>query len=482
MNTTRIRPPLTWGGQYFPIMVSLALSVVLLGVSLPVSGTETGQAVRDFSHDPNPSRYHPLPRQDVLIENAIVLDGLGGKLEQADVLLRDGLITALGQDLEPGDGVVRIDAEGRWVTPGIIDIHSHNGTYSLPLTSQSFDTLDISELSDPNAAATWIEHAINVQDLAYTAALRAGVTTLQVLPGSVPLFGGRTVVLKPIPASTVFDMKFPGAPQGIKMACGENPKSYFGEDGRAPTSRQGEVAMMRAAFLRAGKYRRDWQAHWDRPGKVPEPERDLQLDTLTAVLEGELQVHLHCYRADDIAVMLALADEFGFRIAAIHHATEAYKVPELLRGHGSCAAVWSDWWGYKQEAVDAIRENAAYVDAAGACAVMHSDGPLMGQKLNLEAGKALAAGQRAGLPLEPEQAIRWLTSNAAITLGLQDRIGQLSVGYNADLVIWSHNPFSIYAHVEQVFIDGARVFDRDDAGRQPQSDAELGIAARELQP
>jgi imidazolonepropionase-like amidohydrolase len=423
-----------------------------------------------------------LPRQDVLIENAIVLDGLGGKLEQADVLLQDGLVAALGQDLKAGEGVVRIDAQGRWLTPGLIDIHSHNGTYSLPLTSQSFDTLDISELSDPNAAATWIEHAINVQDLAFTAALRSGVTTLQVLPGSVPLFGGRTVVLKPIPASTIFDMKFPGAPQGIKMACGENPKSHFGEDGRAPTSRQGEVAMMRSAFLRAQKYRQEWQVYRDKPGRSTQPERDLQLDTLAAVLGGELQVHLHCYRADDIAVMLALADEFGFRSAAIHHATEAYKVPELLREHASCAAVWADWWGYKPEASDAIRENAAFVDAAGACAVMHSDGPLMGQKLNLEAGKALAAGQRAGLPLGPEHAIRWLTSNAAMTLGLQDRIGQLSAGYNADVVIWSHNPFSIYAHAEQVFIDGALVFDRNDAGRQPLSDAELGIAARELQP
>jgi imidazolonepropionase-like amidohydrolase len=240
--------------------------------------------------------------------------------------------------------------------------------------------------------------------------------------------------------------------------------------------------MMRSAFLRAQKYRQEWQVYRDKPGRSTQPERDLQLDTLAAVLGGELQVHLHCYRADDIAVMLALADEFGFRIAAIHHATEAYKVPELLREHASCAAVWADWWGYKPEASDAIRENAAFVDAAGACAVMHSDGPLMGQKLNLEAGKALAAGQRAGLPLGPEHAIRWLTSNAAMTLGLQDRIGQLSAGYNADVVIWSHNPFSIYAHAEQVFIDGALVFDRNDAGRQPLSDAELGIAARELQP
>lgn len=441
---------------------------------------------RTFARDPNPSRYQALPRQDVLIEGATLLDGLGRRLEHTDVLLRGGKIESLGSGLGAAmatdDKVLRIDARGRWLTPGIIDIHSHNGTYSLPLTSQDFGTLDISELSDPNAAATWIEHAINVQDLAFTAALAGGVTTLQVLPGSAPLFGGRSVVLKPVPAYTVFDMKFPGAPQGIKMACGENPKSHFGETGRAPTSRQGEVALMRSAFLQARKYQQDWQTHWKNPGKVAAPERDLQLDTLAAVLNGELQVHLHCYRADDIAVMLAMADEFSFRIAAIHHATEAYKVPQLLRDHGTCAAVWPDWWGYKLEASDAIRENAAFVDAAGACTIIHSDGPVLGQKLNVEAGKALAAGQRAGLPLGPEQAIRWLTSNPAKALGLEGQVGQVSEGFNADLVIWSGDPFSIYSHAEQVFIDGALVFDRNDPARQPQGDAELGIPAREMQP
>ncbi len=460
----------------------LALSLVVCVGSLDAAQKSSKSAPSMFALDPNPSRYQHLPREDVLILGATVLDGTGERLEQTDVLVRDGKIVELGQQLKVNADVLRIDANGKWLTPGIIDIHTHNGTYTVPLTSQSFDVLDISELSDPNAAATWIEHAVNVQDMAFPFALASGVTTLQVLPGSTPLFGGRTVVLKPVPANTVFDMKFPDAPQGIKMACGENPKAHFGASGRAPTSRQGELALMRSAFLAARNYQRQMADYNSKPSKTAVPERNLQLDTLAAVLNGDLQVHLHCYRADDIAVMLALADEFDFRIAAIHHATEAYKIPGLLRDSGTCAAVWSDWWGYKLEAGDAIRENAAFVDAAGACAVMHSDGPVMGQKLNVEAGKAMAAGRRAGVSIAPERAIRWLTSNPAQALGLADRIGQVSRGFNADLVIWSADPFSIYTHAEQVFIDGALVYDRSDPARQPVSDSELGIPAREARP
>jgi imidazolonepropionase-like amidohydrolase len=426
-----------------------------------------------YLRDAFPSAYRPLPRTDTLIAHATILDGAGHRIDDGDVLMRAGKVVAVGRALSAPAGVVRIDAHGRWVTPGLIDIHSHDGTYVEPLTSVDDKSSDVSELSDPNAAGTWIETAVNPQDPGFTRALAGGVTTLQVLPGSSPIMGGRSVVLKPIPAPTVQQMKFPDAPQGLKMACGENPKSEDAEKGRGPTSRQGEIAFIRKAFADARAYRADWRAFL--AGKDDErPKDDPTLDTLAAVLDGRIAVHMHCYRADEMAIMLDLSHELGFRIAAFHHAVEGYKIAPLLVANGVCAAVWSDWWGFKMEALDGIRENAAFIDAAGGCVMMHSDSPQLGQFLSIEAGKAAAAGRRAGLTLPPEHVIAWLTSNPAKALGLADRIGSLEVGKNADLVVWSASPFSVYAHADLVFIDGAVAFDRADPSRQPTSDFELG--------
>jgi imidazolonepropionase-like amidohydrolase len=435
-----------------------------------------------FGIDPNPSAYQPFPRDDVLISGATVLDGKGGRFSNMDVLVQDGRIIRVEEGIVVPDKVDVIDAAGQWLTPGIIDIHSHNGTYVLPLTSQNFAISDVSEISDPNTAQIWIENGIDVQDLTFGRALAAGVTTLQVVPGSVPLFGGRSVVLKPIPAQTIYQMKFPGAQQGMKMACGENPKSHFGELGKAPTSRMGEIAAMKEAFLSASAYLSGWESYLQNPGVVDQPKRDLALDSLAGVLNGDLRVHLHCYRADDIAVMLALAKEFGFQIAAIHHATEGYKITDLLQQSGVCAAVWSDWWGYKMEASDAIRENAAMLDSAGVCTIMHSDSPVVGQRLNIEASKAMGAGRRAGIEIPPEQAIRWLTSNPALALGLESRIGTIDPGFNADLVVWSGDPFSIYSRVERVYIDGALLYLRSETTPQPPSDKEIGFPVLEVRP
>jgi imidazolonepropionase-like amidohydrolase len=252
------------------------------------------------------------------------------------------------------------------------------------------------------------------------------------------------------------------------MSCGDNPRSYFGSKGRAPNSRMGEIEMLRELFGRGDESRGRGR---DR-GRGPRSDLDAQ--TIAGVLAGELPVHIHCYRADDIATMMNLAAEFGFKIAAVHHATEAYKISALLANRGTCAVVWSDWWGFKTEAGDAIRANAAFVDAAGACVAIHSDSPLMGQRLNVEAAKAMAAGRRAGLDMAPERAIRWITSNPAKVLGLGDRIGTLAKGRNADVVLWSADPFSVFAKADLVFIDGAIAFDRLDPRRQPSSDFELG--------
>lgn len=436
-----------------------------------VSASAARQPV-PFALDPYPSTYQPAPRTDTLIVNATLLDGAGGRMDNGELLIRAGRIVALGQGLDR-KGVTVIDAEGRWVTPGIIDVHTHNGTYSMPQTELDVVASDVSEISDPNVADTWIEHAVNAQDAAFPAALRSGVTTVQVLPGSTPLFAGRSVVLKPIRASDVHAMKFPGARQGLKMSCGENAKSYFSEKDRAPNSRQGEIAIVREAFLRAQEYRDGWRAYEKGKRKEP-PQRDLKLDTLAAVLDGDIQVHMHCYRAGDMVAMLGVAKEFGFHIAAFHHAAEAYKIAPQLKAAGTCAAVWSDWWGFKMEILDAIRENAAMLEAAGDCVMMHSDSPVVGQRLNIEAAKAAAAGRRIGLDVPPQRLIRWITSTPAKVLGLADRIGTLAPGFNADVVIWSASPFSIYSKADQVFIDGALVYDRSAPDRDTLADFELG--------
>jgi imidazolonepropionase-like amidohydrolase len=455
------------------LLVAAALTVLGAVDSLTHTASAAPRIPLPFAGDPYPSTYHPLLRADTLIVGATVLDGAGKRIDDGDVLMRDGKIVAVGHGLKATGGVTTIDAHGRWVTPGIIDVHSHDGVYSIPSTSDDSDSSDVAETSDPNAADTWIEHAVNAQDPAFSAALRSGVTTLQILPGSTPLFSGRSVIVKPVPAADVYSMKFPGAGRGLKMACGENPKSFFGEKGRAPNSRQGEIALVRAAFLKAQAYLQGWR-DYESGARATPPDRDLKLDTLAGVLTGDIAVHMHCYRASDLTTMLDVAAEFGFHIRAFHHAGEAYKVVDQLKKAGTCVAVWSDWWGFKMELVDAIRENAAIVDAAGGCVMMHSDSATVGQRLTIEAAKAAAAGRRAGLNLPPEHIIRWVTSTPAKALGLDDRIGTLAPGRNADVVVWSGDPFSIYTKADQVFIDGALVFDRLKPSRTPGPDLLLG--------
>ncbi len=267
----------------------------------------------------------------------------------------------------------------------------------------------------------------------------------------------------------------------------------------------GNVAGYRQAFIEAQSYQRelqkyqrelaDYEAQKARKpaGKRNNPSKDLQpptppqrnlaMETLVGVLEGGILVHIHCYRADEMATMLDLADEFGFEIAAFHHGVEAYKIAERLAEKGVCGALWADWWGFKLEAYDGIQENVAIVDRpANSCAMLHSDSAGTIQRLNQEAAKAMARGVRAGLDIPPERAIRWITSNPAKALGLSDRIGSLEPGKMGDVVVWNRYPFSVYALVDQVFIDGALRFDRHNPPAQPSSDFMLGQAAETEQP
>jgi imidazolonepropionase-like amidohydrolase len=274
-------------------------------------------------------------------------------------------------------------------------------------------------------------------------------------------------------------MKFPGAPYGLKMACGENPKRNYGSRGRSPATRMGNVAGYRAGWIRAQKYRKD-MAEYERKRQendksAKEPDRDLEAETLAGVLAGEILVQNHCYRADEMLTMIEIAKEFGYKIAAFHHAVEAYKIADVLAENGICSDMWADWWGFKMEAFDGIRENVALVEKAGACAVVHSDSADGIQRLNQEAAKSMAAGNRMGMKLREEDAIRWITINPAKSIGIDRQTGSLEPGKMADAVLWSGNPFSVYSRPDKVYIDGALVYDRSNPSLQPEMDFELGL-------
>ncbi|HEX7029532.1 MAG TPA: amidohydrolase [Gammaproteobacteria bacterium] len=416
------------------------------------------------------STYEPMPSEPVLIVNATIYTGTGEKIEDGELLMRDGRIAAVGTSVDAPEGVKTIDAKGGFVTPGIIDVHSHIGDYAVPGVDAHADG---NEMTSPNTAEVWAEHSVWPQDPAFTTALAGGVTTLQILPGSANLFGGRGVTLKNVPGLSVMEMKFPGAPYGLKMACGENPKRVYGSRGQAPSTRMGNVAGYRSAWIEAAEYLEKMEAAEAGTGEMP--ARDLKLETLAGVLTGDIIVHNHCYRADEMLVMLEIAEEFGYEVGTFHHAVEAYKIADELAAAGTCAAVWADWWGFKMEAFDGVRVNAPLVDAAGGCAIIHSDSAVGIQRLNQEAAKAMAAANRAGMEITPEHAMRWLTLNAATSLGIAEQTGSLEKGKMADVVIWTGNPFSVYSHAEKVFIDGALAWDMNDPKFQPESDFELGI-------
>ena len=426
--------------------------------------------------EPFPSTYEPLASQPTLIENAVILTGTGERLEGASLLMDGGKLSFVGSGDVP-DNALRIDAGGRWVTPGLVDIHSHLGVYPSPGTWAHSDG---NEMINPATPNVWAEHSIWPQDPGFSRALAGGVTAMQILPGSGNLIGGRGVTVKNVYSTSYQGMKFPGAPHGMKMACGENPKRVYGRDKRtAPMTRMGNVAGYRAQWIAAQKYRDDWDEYEAKRAEGDEeataPKRDLKLETLAGVLRGDILVHMHCYRADEMMTILDMAEEFGYAVSTFHHGVEAYKIAQELAEEGVCGALWADWWGFKMEAYDGIQENIALVDRPeGGCAIVHSDSSEGIQRLNQEAAKAMARGQRMGLDIPPERAIRWVTGNPAKAMGILDQTGTLEAGKMADVVLWSGNPFSVYTQADQVWIDGALVYDRADPAIQPVSDFELG--------
>jgi imidazolonepropionase-like amidohydrolase len=437
----------------------------------------------------------------VLLRNATVMTAAGKVFAPGHVLIKDGVIKDVGAGPGDASGASVVDVGGGFITPGIIDAHSHMGVYPLPGTDGNSDG---NESVKPLTAYVSSQDAFWPQDPSLTRAVASGVTTIQVLPGSANLIGGRSFVAKLKLGRSAREMRFPGAPEGLKMACGENPKRNYAERG-GPKTRMGNIAGFRKAFQDATEYRRKWAKyrrdlelwkaklahaktkdadpkakHDEEPPPIDPPEqpaRDFELETLSDVLDGKILVHNHCYRADEMSLMLDLAKEFRFKIRAFHHALEAYKIRDRLAAEGVAVATWADWWGFKMEGYDGVPENAALVSEAGGRAIIHSDSETELRHLNQEAAKAMAAGQRIGVKVDENEALRWITANPAWALGVDDKTGTLTEGKMGDVVMWDRDPFSVYARAMKVYIDGALVFDRATSTTQ-RTDFEIGTGVQ----
>jgi imidazolonepropionase-like amidohydrolase len=429
------------------------------------SSEELENLKRGTRNDAWRSTYEASAAPPTVIQNATIMTAAGDVLDDADILLQDGTIAALGTDLDaPSDARV-IDGQGRFVTPGLIDSHSHIGVSATPEVSAHYDNND----AGTTTPQLWIDHSVWPQGPGFGRALAGGTTTALLLPGSGDLIEGRGVTVKMVPARTPQAMMFPEAPYSLKIACGENPKG-----GSFPRTRMGNVAGYRAAFIRAQDYRASWDAWLADPEDDP-PDRDLGMETLAGALRGDILVQVHCYRADDMTTVLQVAQEFDFDVRSFHHAVEAYKIRDMLAAQDVSASMWSDWWGFKMEAFDGIPENIPLVAEAGARAILHSDSDLGIQRLNQDAAKAMHAGRRAGIDISRDEALRWITAHPAWALGISHQVGTLEVGKNADVVLWSGDPFSVYTHADQVWIDGVLRYDRTDPHLQPRSDFEIGL-------
>ena len=433
--------------------------------SAPTAAADTKArafAAKGPKDDPFASTYKPFPNVATAIRGATIYDGKGGKIENGVVFMSGGKIVAVGGPDTPIPADITVfDGTGKFVTPGIIDIHSHLGDYPSPGVQAHSDG---NEATSPTTPEVWAEHSVWPQDPGFTRALaNGGITALQILPGSANLMGGRSVTLKNVPGRTVQQMKFPGAPYGFKMACGENPKRVYGSRGRMPSTRMGNLAVNRQTWFDAIEYANNDKA-----------KRDLGKETLAGVLRGEILVHNHCYRADEMALVMDMAKEMGYKVTAFHHAVEAYKIGDLLRENDVCSAIWADWYGFKMEAYDGILENAAFLQREGACVVIHSDDANDIQRLNQEAAKAQAAGRRLGINISDAEVIGWITYNAAKAMGIGDLTGSLEKGKMADVVLWNGDPLSVYSRPEKVWVDGALMFDAMNPKTRPVSDFELG--------
>ena len=386
---------------------------------------------------------------DLAITDVTVLPVSGPAVPNATVVIDAGKIVSI--DKPAPEGTPTVSGTGKFLMPGIIDMHSHMGVYSWPAGDGSSDGNEAVEAFTPRV---WAGDSFDPEDPALARARAGGVTTIQVLPGSANLVGGLAAIVKLRPARTLEPMLFEGAPRSIKMACGENPKRvYGGEDEHEVRiqTRMGEIAALRQELQRAVEYKAA------RASRTP-PPKDLDLEVLVGVLDDEIRVNLHCYRSMDIVDWFRVADDYGFRITSIHHALDTYKVRDVLASHGTGIATWPDWWGFKLEAFDGIPWGPALVAETGVPVATHSDSSTHVQRLYLEAAKMVRYG------MSEQDALESITLDPARLLGVDERVGSIEPGKDADLVLFSKHPFDGYTLVEKTWIDGELVYDREKEG------------------
>jgi len=396
-----------------------------------------------FAQDSPP----PAPT-DVLIKNAAIMTATHGNIPNGRIYIKDGKIAGVGPKVSAPSGVTVIDAGGKYLTPGIIDSHSH-----IALDG------DVNEATSPITPQMMMIDAFDYHDKSIYHGLAGGVTTSLLLHGSANMIGGQAIVIKHKYGLNRDAMLFPGAPRSIKFASGENPKRVYGSRNQLPSTRMGNFAVQREALVQAQDYMREWDAYNAKVKNgdkdASSPKHDLKLEALADVLRGNLLVQIHCYRSDELLTEIAMAKEFGYKLRAFHHALEAYKVADQLAAANIGIATFADWWGYKEEAWDAIPWNAVLCMRKGVRVAIKSDSEDFARRLNQEAAKTMRYGGAT-----EQEALQMITLNAAWIIGVDDKVGSIDVGKDADLVIWDGYPLSSSAVPSKVFIDGTVYFDR----------------------
>jgi imidazolonepropionase-like amidohydrolase len=389
----------------------------------------------------------PTAPADLVIKNATVMTASHGTIQHGSVWLHNGKIAGVGAAVSAPAGAMVVDATGKYVTPGIIDPHSHSALGD-----------DVNEATSPVTPSMMMIDAFDNRDKALYLALAGGVTSELLLHGSANMIGGQAVVIKNKFGLSKEEMLFPNAPQSIKFASGENPKRVYGTRNQLPSTRMGNFEVMRQAFEDAKVYRRDWDAYNDKVAKGDKearpPHRDLKLEALADILRGKLLVQIHCYRADEFLTEEAIAQEYGFKIRAFHHALEMYKVGGKIAADGTAIATFTDWYGGKYEMWDGIPWNAVMSMREGVRVALKSDSNDHIRRLTQEAGKMVHYGGAT-----EDEAITMVTLNPAWIMGIDDKTGSLDVGKDGDVVIWNMDPLSTYARAEKVYIDGDLFFD-----------------------
>ncbi len=395
-----------------------------------------------------------MASEPILIKDGTVITVTKGTIEKGDVLLKDGKIEKVGKDIAPPKNCMVIDATGKFIMPGIIDAHSHIGVYSWPGVEAHEDG---NEMTDPITPQVRAEDSFNSEDPAILRAVAGGVTAIQSLPGSANLIGGQTVTLKLKPGRSIEEMKIKGIKPGMKMALGENPKGIYGKRNKMPSTRMGNIAMMREWFIKGKEYGEEWKLYERKSKKDKDeevPERDLRLEALRDIVDGKYLVHVHSYTKDEMLKMIEIADEFGFQIRSFEHTLEGYKIADTLASRNIAALTWTDWWGFKVEAWEGIPHSPGMMASKGVRVVFHSDSPNQIQRLWLDAAKAVRYG------MDRQNAFEALTINPAWAIGIDHLTGSIEEGKDADIAIFSGHPFNIYTLVEMTIVDGEIVFDR----------------------